>query len=208
MAVRGIGFDYLGVTALLPAHDRDVFEVLGDLLGLSAAIVKDSYERHNHGFMTGKYSKDELWRLVAADLGKPDQFDAIIEATQQGTPVPDQAVLDLADRLRDNGYAVGLLSNLASGTDWDAALYEAGVDRHFDAVVLSGNLGVAKPDPRAFKALADALDISTDEMVFIDDRESSLTGVESIGVKPIIYRSGEHGLEELIIKLKGLNIKV
>jgi HAD superfamily hydrolase (TIGR01509 family) len=148
MAIRGIGFDYLGVTAILPDHNQ-----------------------------------------------------------AQTTPTPSQAVLDLSDQLRKHGYLTGLLSNLGSGTEWDAALYSAGVDRHFDAVVLSGDLGVAKPDVRAYQALADQMEIKLDELVFIDDRESSLVGVHQLGIRPVIW-SNARPIEQLVEQLKVQGVRI
>lgn len=208
MAIRGVGFDYLGVTAVIPGSESDIFVVLGELLNIEPVNVKAAYERHNRGFMTGEYSQEELWRRVALELKVIDRLPEILSATKRATPEPVTAVLDLADKLRLNGYRVGCLSNLASGTDWDAALYAAGIDKHFDALLLSGDLGFAKPDPKAFMALAEAMGVATDELVFIDDRASSLLGVEKLGIMPVVYGSHEQPIEMLISQLETLGVKI
>ncbi len=208
MSIRAIGFDYLGVTAVLPNHDRTIFETIGEILAIEPANVREAYQAHNHGFQIGEYDLTELWQRVANDLNRPEALGAMLAATKLDVPIPDLRILELADRLRKNHYRVGLLSNLASGTEWDATLNEAGVADHFDAVILSGDIGIAKPDPRAFQALASALDVETNEMIFIDDREMSVAGVEDIGITPIIFRNGEHSMEDLITQLKTHGVRI
>ena len=208
MAIRGIGFDYLGVTALLPQRFADIFTQVGQLVNVDPDKVRASYRSHSRQFQIGEFGIEEVWKRVADDIDRSDQLAAIFAASRQDTPIPSKTILDLVDRLRKNGYQTGLLSNLGSGTEWDAALYKAGVDKHFDAVILSGDLGVAKPDPRAFEALADAMDVSTNEMVFVDDRESAVAGVESIGVRPVIYHGWEHSIDDLTRDLKALGVKI
>lgn len=113
---------------------------------------------------------------------------------------PDPQILGLVDHLREQGYKVGLLSNLSAG--WAEAFYAAKVDTHFDTVHLSGETGIAKPDPRAFTGLADALGVATSELVFIDDRAESMIGIESLGITPILYEN----YEQLISQLAKLDV--
>lgn len=183
--IRAIGFDYLGVVARLSGES--IYERIGTLAGTPADDVKAAYQQHNGRFQTGEIDRAELWRLVSADIGRTGMTEEIVAATEANLPVIDPEVLAYADDLRGRGYKTGLLTNLASGTAWDRDLYERGVDRHFDAVLLSGETGLAKPDPRAFKLLAERLGVQPSELVFIDDRASSMEGVEALGITPILF---------------------
>ena len=199
--IKAIGFDYLGVTALLP--ERSIFDVLAERLGIETPRVIEAYNRYNKQFQVGDMTKDELWQRIASDLGREGDIDIIRAVTSQDLPVIDRDVLAFIDKVRAT-YKVGLLSNMASGTEWDRDFYKQGIDSHFDAIVLSGDLGVSKPDPRAYQALAAKLGVETSEMVFIDDRPSSMVGVESIGVTPVVYTN----LDKLKLDLATSGIKL
>jgi putative hydrolase of the HAD superfamily len=198
MSIKAIGFDYLGVTALLP--DRDIFAIVGELVSRPLGQVKNSYYAYAAAFQKNLLTHEQLWSNVASDLGVSDKLSDLLQLVTRDLPVVDQDVLAMVDNLRSSGYKVGLLSNLASGTDWDADLRAQGVDMHFDAVVLSGDIGYSKPHPRCFEVLAERLDIATNELVFIDDRESSLVGVQDIGVVPIVY-TGKRKLTDDLVAL-------
>lgn len=200
MAIRAIGFDYLGVTAHLSG--RNVFEVVGERLAVAPERVQEAYAQSNTMFQRGNISHEQLWRQVATSLDREADIEVILAAAVEDRPLVDSKLLVLVDEVRARGFKTGLLSNLATGTPWDEGLYAQGVDEHFDAVVLSGDLGIAKPDIRAYQALTDALDVRLDELVFIDDRPSSMIGIDSQGVIPIVYT----GIDSLRAQLRSLGV--
>ena len=60
---------------------------------------------------------------------------------------PDQEMLDAVRRFHDAGIKTALVSNSWRESDYD-------VDDLFDAIVLSGRLGIRKPDPRIYRHAA------------------------------------------------------
>ncbi|HSX01818.1 MAG TPA: HAD-IA family hydrolase [Candidatus Saccharimonadia bacterium] len=199
MALRAVGFDYLGVTALLPG--RSIFELVAEITAVAPETVKAAYVRHHQAFQLGQINRDECWSLVATELGHGDKTARVLAACAQDKPQPDDRILALADTLRAHGYRVGLLTNLAPG-EWAEDLRAFGVHQHFDAALLSGETGLAKPDPRAFRLLAKQLGVATDELVFIDDRAESMAGVEALGIRPLLYES----YDRLVMSLAKLGL--
>lgn len=202
MAIKAIGFDYLGVTAKLP--HTSIFEVIGEIISKTPDQVKESYQHFNHDFQVGSIDNSELWERIAAELGVTDKQAQIEAALARDVPHTDESMLGLVDRVRAAGYRVGLLANLATGTDWDRALYDSGFDRHFDAVLLSGATGFAKPDPRAFWLLAQKLGVEPSELAFTDDRPGSMLGIDQLGVTPILFENQA----QLEIKLRDLGVAI
>ena len=200
MLIKAIGFDYLGVTALL--GDRDIFADAGALLSVEREGVKAAYYSYAPQFQTNQLTQEQLWAKIAAELGVSEMLPQLLDLVSRGLPVIDSAVIKFIDGLRAAGYKVGLLSNMATGTQWDLDLRAKGVDRHFDAVVLSGDIGFSKPHPQSFEILSSRLGVETSELVFIDDRESSLIGIEERGITPIVYT----GLENLKLKLESIGV--
>ncbi|MEV0850195.1 HAD-IA family hydrolase [Streptomyces sp. NPDC049954] len=55
------------------------------------------------------------------------------------------------------------------------------VRRRYDAVVLSEEVGLRKPDPRIFRLMFEALDLPAQECVFVDDTEPYLAPAAELG---------------------------
>ena len=61
----------------------------------------------------------------------------------------------------------------------------------FDGVVVSGEEGVIKPDPRIFRVLLDRYRITPGEAVFIDDNPGNAAAAAALGIHGIHFRSPE-----------------
>ncbi len=107
----------------------------------------------------------------------------------------DETLLAEVDDLRARGTVVAVLTN---GTDTIAAEMEAlGIDSRFDAIFNSAELGVAKPDRRAFEAVCGRLGVDPTEVFFTDDSESKLTGALEIGMTARLFESVERFRQDL-----------
>jgi glucose-1-phosphatase len=74
-------------------------------------------------------------------------------------------------------------SNPTHQTAWMAAY--PGVVACFHQVFVSSELGLRKPDPKAFDAIADATGIGLDAMLFFDDTEENVVGARDAGLQAI-----------------------
>ena len=79
---------------------------------------------------------------------------------------------------RTRGVRTAILSNDPGGpgAQW---LRELGDGRLVDQVVLSGDVGVAKPDPRIYRLTAESLGLDPGDCIFVDDLPSSSTTCRS-----------------------------
>lgn len=59
----------------------------------------------------------------------------------------------------------------------------------FDEIVISGEVGYAKPSKEIFQIVLDRLKIEPSEAIFIDDSKSHVDGAEKVGIKSIQYTS-------------------
>ena len=91
--------------------------------------------------------------------------------------------------LRGQGLLIALVSNCADTTR--GLLEHLGVIPLVDAVVLSCEVGSAKPSPEIYvTALAD-LGVAAADAVFVDDQPRFCMGAEAVGIRPIqIARDG------------------
>lgn len=82
-------------------------------------------------------------------------------------------------------YRIGLLTDGPEETQRDK-LRRLGWQDAFDATVVTGPLGAPKPDPLAFEAIVDALDVAPEETVYVgDDPERDIGGAAAAGLSPV-----------------------
>lgn len=101
--------------------------------------------------------------------------------------VKDGRVLDYAKELRRD-YKTAMLSNIARPS-LDRRLTLQELADCFDVVVVSGDIGYAKPEAEAYEIVAERLDVRLDECVFIDDREEFCEAARRVGMQGVCYTS-------------------
>jgi len=69
-------------------------------------------------------------------------------------------------------------------------------------IVVSGKLGILKPDPRTYEALASTFGVDLKRSVFIDDTEKNVIGARAVGMQAIRFTSPK--ALERDLKLLGL----
>ena len=64
--------------------------------------------------------------------------------------------------------------------------------------MFSGDLGVAKPDPEIWAALARQLGTTPEDCVFFDDRQSNIDGAVAAGMSGVLWLGAVPAREELV----------
>jgi putative hydrolase of the HAD superfamily len=116
---------------------------------------------------------------VAVDRAEP----GLVRRIQRGLR-PDAAMIDLVARVRAGGYRVGLLSN-SLGDDCYAGFDLPGM---FDAVTVSGEVGVRKPSRRAYEIACERLGVRPYDAVMVDDLKQNITAAERAGLAGIVHK--------------------
>ena len=78
-------------------------------------------------------------------------------------------------------------------------LEERGLYAPFDHSLrlLSYEMGVEKPDPRAYQILVDTLHLPPSDIVFIDDKWENINAAKEMGIDAILFESPEQIYREL-----------
>ena len=103
---------------------------------------------------------------------------------------PDQEMLDAVRGFHDRGVPTALVSNSWREEDYD-------VDDLFDVIVLSGALGIRKPDPRIYQHAADRLAVPTSRCVFVDDLGGNLKPAKALGMTTIRHTGASSTISQL-----------
>jgi 2-haloacid dehalogenase len=142
------------------------------------------------------------WAEAIAELvtDHPDQRE-LIEAYRVRWPEmlagPIQPTVDLLDELRTAGVPLFALSN------WSAETYPIARERFeflgwFDAIVISGEVGVTKPDPRIYRHLLEVHGLEAASTLFVDDHAANVEVAASLGFVAHRFEDARRLREELI----------
>ncbi len=107
--------------------------------------------------------------------------------------------VDVVGELRAAGVPTYLLSN-ASAETWPHALERFGFLGEFDGVLLSGEVGVAKPDPEIFEELCRRFDLLPGTTLFVDDKAGNVHAAQRLGFHGHHFLGAE-GLRAELVRL-------
>jgi putative hydrolase of the HAD superfamily len=85
--------------------------------------------------------------------------------------------------VRGAGLRTALLSNSWGMDDYPRQLFPG----LFDAVVISGEVGMRKPEERIFRHAAGLLGLTPEECVFIDDLKVNVVAAEALGMSAVLH---------------------
>lgn len=96
----------------------------------------------------------------------------------------------LLQALRQAGVKLGIVTNSVR-SEQEAKLERMGIDRHFDALIVSGDHQVAKPDPRLLHIALHAIDAQASQTVFVGDRvQIDVHGAQAVGMRAVWFDRG------------------
>lgn len=191
--IAGVIFDYGGV---LTTPVRESIDAWIEADG----IVRESFTRTLRSWSEGDVADGSPVHRLETGVLTIAEFDALLAAeldTVHGGPVepegvlrrvfarmlPDPETFALIEDLRAAGVKVGMLSN-----SWGNTYPRERIDALFDAIVISGEVGMRKPDPAIYRLVLDRLDVAAESAVFIDDLAANLAGAEAVGMHTIQHR--------------------
>lgn len=157
---------------------------------VSQAYDADHSDNPIHALERGESSHAEFEQALASELvledGGPVPGEGLLARMFAGT-VLDQAMLELFRRLHAAGVPTGLLSNSWGGIDYPREMFP----EMFDAVVISGEVGMRKPEPRIFLHAAELLGLEPQECIFIDDIQANVAAAEQTGFTAVLHGEAE-----------------
>jgi epoxide hydrolase-like predicted phosphatase len=98
-------------------------------------------------------------------------------------------------RVREAGYKTALLSN-----SWGMDYPREGWTELFDVTVISGEVGMRKPDPDIYQLCAEQLELPPQACVFVDDLSPNVRGAVAVGMVGVLHRT----YDETVVELEAL----
>jgi 2-haloacid dehalogenase len=120
-------------------------------------------------------------------------YDQRYDETIRGPIEPTVAIMR---RLKRAGYPIYALSN------WPVEKYALVRPRYdffddLDEIVISGAVGVAKPEAGIYLALLERTGRRAEDCLFIDDSAQNIAAADALGFRTILYQSPEQLREAL-----------
>jgi putative hydrolase of the HAD superfamily len=123
----------------------------------AAGIPHDEVRDHGHRFQALN-QEETLWRVI-----------------RPGT-------IELLERLKSRGFKLAVISNADGRVANDARRF--GLAAHFDVIIDSQVVGVAKPDPRIFQIALERLGVASGEALYAGDIYSiDMIGARAAGIE-------------------------
>ncbi len=194
MSLRAIFFDLGGV--LLRTEYQAPREHLAERLNTTYEdLVRIVFESESSARASvGEITTEAHWEAVTQRLRLPSSEAKGLREEFFAGDVLDRDLLEFIRSLRPH-YKTGLISN--AWPDSRQYLVANKMDDAFDALIISAEVGVMKPDPRIYQIALDKLQVLAEEAVFIDDTPPNVEAARAHGMRGIVFKDPSRALDEL-----------
>jgi putative hydrolase of the HAD superfamily len=134
------------------------------------------------GLETGGLADADFERRFGELLGVADH-EGLITRMFAGLE-PEPTMLAAVAAARAAGVRTGLISN-----SWGLGIYDRlDSTELFDVAVISGEVGLHKPQPEIYLLACERLGVEPAAAVFVDDLRENCAGAEAVGMTSVLHR--------------------
>jgi 2-haloacid dehalogenase len=145
----------------------------------------------------GRKFADACALLKAEHPNHCEMIDAWIQRQPEMISGPIQGTVDILKELRECGVGTYALSNWSSET-FPLALKRFDFLHWFDGTLISGNVGLVKPDQRIFQLFFETHKVEPRDAVYIDDLPANVAAAAALGMHGIVFGNPEALRAELV----------
>jgi putative hydrolase of the HAD superfamily len=194
--LRALLVDFGGV---LTTNIWDSFRAFCDAEGLDREHVKKLFREDTEALSllrrleVGELDEDEFSAGFGPLLGiPPERHEGLIDRLFAGME-PEEPMFEALRRARQAGLKTGMISNSWGRGRYDRSMF----DELFDGVVISGEVGLHKPQPQIFELGAERVGLQPSKCVFVDDLQENCEGAEAVGMVAVLHRGVDPTIERL-----------
>ena len=143
------------------------------------------------GLETGSIGEDDFGERFGELLGVENRVglvDRMFAGLQE-----DERMLGALRSARAAGIRTGLISNSMGAGRYDRDRFP----ELFDGVVISGDVGLHKPQPEIFLLGCEKVGLDPAECVFVDDLKENCAGAEAVGMTAVLHRGADTTIPEV-----------
>jgi 2-haloacid dehalogenase len=181
-----VAFDLGGV--LIAWDPRHLYRKLfaGDETAMEHFLANVCTHEWNRRQDAGRSFAEGARLLKAEHPEKAELIDAYFSRFDEMMPGPIAGSVEILAELRDRGTPLYGLTNFSAET-YPPAFERFEFLRWFDGILVSGEVGLIKPDPRIFELLIERFAIDPRRAVYIDDVETNVIAARPLGIHGIHF---------------------
>ena len=198
---RGLIVDYGGVLTTplqdsMIAFATEIGMELQDFVRVALSAYAGGSDPLVVDFETGRISEAEFTmefaRRIKDVAGIEVSPEGMVGRIFSGIAL-EESMFAAVKAAKGGGLTTALCSN-----SWGSELYPTDrFDGLFDAVVISGDVGLRKPDPAIFRLTLERAGLEATESVFVDDHPGHLEAAAELGMTTVLHRSPASTIAEL-----------
>ncbi len=195
MPIEAIIWDIGGVLAR--TIDRQPRTSLASQFGLTYEALEKLVFGGENGRLTqlGEITTRQHLAWVCGQLGLPASQGAEFMAAFFGGDRLDEELVAYIRRLHTH-YKTGIISN--GFDDVRCTIHDKWrIADAFDHIVISGEAGLMKPDPRIYLLAVSGLKVEPEAVVFIDDVARNVSGAQAVGMQGIQFLNPAQVMSDL-----------
>ncbi len=171
----------------MPGREAEMETILADVLNHDWNLERD----------TGDSWPDAMERLKVQYPQWADIFESYDERWAETLVGSKEDTVAVLRELKAQGVPLLALSN------WSAEKFHHAEEKYewlelFDGIVVSGRVGLIKPNRDIFEYLLDAYDLAAEDILFIDDHEPNVVAAHSYGIHAHHFRDATDLRAELV----------
>jgi 2-haloacid dehalogenase len=193
--IEAVAFDLGGV--LIDWNPRHLYRrLIDDEAAIERFLAEVCTPDWNATLDTGRPFAGAVAELVREH---PEQAE-LIEAYRSRWPEMlggyFSETLAIVRHLREAGIPIYALSNWATET-FAATRDQFQFLEEFDGILLSGQVGISKPDPAIFRLFLERFALTAESTVFIDDSPANVAVARSLGIGALLFQDAAQIRSEL-----------
>lgn len=181
--IKGIVFDCDGVLFDSMDSNRTYYNAIRARLGLSPMNAEEEAYVHSHTV------RESLFFIVPQKMwGEIDRVRREVDYVEEILPHlrPEPGLYDLLQRLRDNGYLLGISTNRSNTMSWVVERF--GLKKYFKPVIHAG-IVQAKPHPEGMNKIMQMWRVSPERIAFVGDSDLDQGSARAAGVHFWAYKN-------------------
>ena len=189
MKTSAVVFDFGGVMTTSTMPQRVI--ALAKENGIDWNVFVNGFNAHRLDYDAGRITLGEMYALIWAEAGLsvPEETTAaFMKADDESWCYRNERTLEWMKSLKGRGFRIGILTNMAPSF----------AREHFrprfadfialaDAMVISGEEGIVKPQREIYDLLRSRIGLPAPELCFIDDAARNVDGARAAGWNAIRF---------------------
>ena len=180
MSKRVLVLDAMGV----------IYRSADDVTELLVPFVRQHGGSRDAKYITREYRSSSLGRMSSAELWQNLGVSPTLEDEYLASHSLSPGFREFLQTVLPHVDSLWCLSNDVS--IWSQKLSERNeLVAHFAGFVISGDVGIRKPDPGIYNVLLSRVGRPAHECIFVDDRVANLDAAQLLGFQTVLFGSGQ-----------------